>query len=117
MIRLYLWFCRVLFCCTRTAGAVGTRLSLRPLIFEGRTIRVTLAQTCGEIAKLCLLFSLAPFLRGEGLSLRAVFLERALTRPASLRFAGRPLPARAGRGDSKRFALSCLKIESVTAKP
>jgi hypothetical protein len=31
MIRLYLWFCRVLFCCTRTMGAVGTRPSLRPL--------------------------------------------------------------------------------------
>jgi hypothetical protein len=35
MIRLYLWFCRVLFCCTRTMGAVGTRPSLRPLSFEG----------------------------------------------------------------------------------
>jgi hypothetical protein len=36
MIRPYLWFCRVLFCCTRTAGAVGTRLSLRPLIIRRR---------------------------------------------------------------------------------
>jgi len=36
MIRLYLWFCRVLFCCTRTMGAVGTRPSLRPLSFGGR---------------------------------------------------------------------------------
>jgi hypothetical protein len=35
MIRLYLWFCRVLFCCTRTMGAVGTRSSLRPLFSEG----------------------------------------------------------------------------------
>ena len=34
MIRLYLWFCRVLFCCTRTMGAVGTRPSLRPLFSE-----------------------------------------------------------------------------------
>src|SRR5882724_10471567 len=32
MIRLYLWFCRVLFCCTRTMGAVGTRPSLRPCV-------------------------------------------------------------------------------------
>jgi hypothetical protein len=30
----YLWFCRVLSCCTRTMGAVGTRPSLRPLLFE-----------------------------------------------------------------------------------
>jgi hypothetical protein len=35
MIRLYLWFCRVLFYCTRTMGAVGTRPSLRPHDFEG----------------------------------------------------------------------------------
>jgi hypothetical protein len=36
MIRLYLWFCRVHFFCTRTMGAVGTRPSLRPLVcFEG----------------------------------------------------------------------------------
>src|SRR5437667_1071818 len=34
MIRLYLWFCRVLFCCTRTMGAVGTRPSLRPLLIS-----------------------------------------------------------------------------------
>src|SRR5450432_1741318 len=27
----HLWFCRVLFCCTRTMGAVGTRSFLRPL--------------------------------------------------------------------------------------
>ena len=26
-----LWFCRVLFCCTRTMGAASTRHSLRPL--------------------------------------------------------------------------------------
>jgi hypothetical protein len=33
MIRLYLWFCRVLFCCTRTMGAVapGLPCALRPL--------------------------------------------------------------------------------------
>jgi hypothetical protein len=31
MFGSYLWFCRVLFCCTRAAGAVGTRPSLRPL--------------------------------------------------------------------------------------
>jgi hypothetical protein len=34
LIRLYLWFCRVLFCCTRTMGATGTRSSLRPLFSE-----------------------------------------------------------------------------------
>jgi hypothetical protein len=39
MIRLYLWFCRVLSCCTRTMGAVGTRPSLRPLSFEGVSLR------------------------------------------------------------------------------
>src|SRR5216683_2647948 len=38
MIRLYLWFCRVLFCCTRTMGAVGTRPSLRPLLIS-RAVR------------------------------------------------------------------------------
>jgi hypothetical protein len=36
MIRLYLWFCRVHFFCTRTMGAVGTRPSLRPLLLRGR---------------------------------------------------------------------------------
>jgi len=30
MFGSYLWFCRVLFCCTRTMGAIGTRPSLRP---------------------------------------------------------------------------------------
>jgi hypothetical protein len=38
MIRPYLWFCRVLFVCTRTMGAVGTRPSLRPLPFRGRSM-------------------------------------------------------------------------------
>src|SRR5258708_25775162 len=38
MIRLYLWFCRVLFFCTRTMGAVGTRPSLRPLLIS-RAVR------------------------------------------------------------------------------
>ena len=31
LFRLNLWFCRVLFYCTRTMGAAGTRHSLRPL--------------------------------------------------------------------------------------
>jgi toxin HigB-1 len=35
MLRPNLWFCRVLFCCTRTMGAVGTRPSLRPPFSEG----------------------------------------------------------------------------------
>jgi len=30
LYRLNLWFCRVLFCCTRTMGAACTRHSLRP---------------------------------------------------------------------------------------
>jgi len=34
MIRLYLWFCRVLFFCTRTMGAVGTRPSLAPSVIS-----------------------------------------------------------------------------------
>jgi hypothetical protein len=33
MYRLNLWFCRVLFYCTRTMGAACTRHSLRPLCF------------------------------------------------------------------------------------
>ena len=41
------------FCCTRTAGAVGARSSLRPLIGEGGKFTIKLAQTCGEIARLC----------------------------------------------------------------
>ena len=32
LLRLNLWFCRVLFCCTRTMGAACTRHSLRPLL-------------------------------------------------------------------------------------
>jgi hypothetical protein len=31
--RLNLWFCRVLFCCTRAMGEAFTRHSLRPLLF------------------------------------------------------------------------------------
>jgi hypothetical protein len=37
------------------AGASGTRLSLRPLIFRGQEVQAKLARTGGEIAKLCLL--------------------------------------------------------------
>jgi hypothetical protein len=40
-----------------------------------------------------------------------------LTHPASLRSTGRPLPARAGRGDPKRFALGCLNTESIHVIP
>jgi hypothetical protein len=43
MIRSHLWFCRVLFCCTRTLGAVGTRSSLRPLSSEGYVRCITRA--------------------------------------------------------------------------
>jgi hypothetical protein len=70
MIRLYLWFCRVLFCCTRTAGAVGTRLSLRPLMIRRRKSKINLAQTCGEIAKLC-----SPSLRGAKRQSNPFFLR------------------------------------------
>jgi hypothetical protein len=55
MIRLYLWFCRVLFCCTRTMGAVGTRPSLRPLsIREGHASDINSGVIRREIAKACL---------------------------------------------------------------
>jgi hypothetical protein len=37
------------------AGASGTRLSLRPLIFRGQEVQAKLARTGGEIAKLYLL--------------------------------------------------------------
>jgi hypothetical protein len=33
--RLNLWFCRVLFCCTRAMGEAFTRHSLRPHLKEG----------------------------------------------------------------------------------
>ena len=40
MFRLNLWFCRVLFDCTRTMGAASTRHSLRPLVSdEGGSIK------------------------------------------------------------------------------
>jgi hypothetical protein len=50
MIRLYLWFCRVLFCCRRAMGAVGTRPSLRPLFFRGRFALITRTHSCRENA-------------------------------------------------------------------
>jgi len=39
MSRPSLWFCRVLFCCTRAMGAASSRPSLRPLRFRGRNDR------------------------------------------------------------------------------
>ena len=79
MIRLYLWFCRVLFCCTRTMGAVGTRPSLRPLFFEGGSHNNSDALRAAGTRSL--VFSFSPFLRGEGrdegLSPRTEFAERA----------------------------------------
>jgi len=54
MIRLYLWFCRVVFCCTRTMGAVGTRPSLRPPLFRGRLIAKLGRDARRETADLCL---------------------------------------------------------------
>jgi hypothetical protein len=45
MIRLYLWFCRVLFCCTRTMGAVGTRPSLRPPVSSRAVLATTRARS------------------------------------------------------------------------
>ena len=43
---------RAFYTTRAAAGASGARHSLRPLFSEGRTIRVNLAQSCGEIAKL-----------------------------------------------------------------
>jgi hypothetical protein len=54
---------RAFYTTRAAAGASGARHSLRPLISEGRTIRVKLAQACGEIAKLRLqmmLFEIDP---------------------------------------------------------
>jgi hypothetical protein len=39
MIRLYLWFCRVLFVARGPWVRAGTRPSLRPLFFEGQRDR------------------------------------------------------------------------------
>ena len=56
-VRLNLWFCRVLFCCTRTVGAAGTRPSLRPhLCKRGMMTRITRAHSRRENAKSCLPF-------------------------------------------------------------
>jgi hypothetical protein len=41
------------FIAREAAGALGTRLSLRPLFFEGSTFTAKLALMRGEIAKLC----------------------------------------------------------------
>jgi hypothetical protein len=65
MIRLYLWFCRVLFCCTRTMGAVGTRPSLRPPFTRGRFALITRTLPCRENEELRLsLRCHAPRMRG-----------------------------------------------------
>jgi hypothetical protein len=45
---------RAFYTTRAAAGASGARHSLRPLFSEGRTISSNLAQTCCEIAKLCL---------------------------------------------------------------
>src|ERR1700690_2064361 len=62
------------------AGASGARHSLRPLIGEGQTIRVNLAQTCGEIAKLC-----SPSLRGAKATKQSILSSAWLVWIASLR--------------------------------
>jgi hypothetical protein len=64
------------------------------------------------------LVSLAPPLRrpcGERGYLHGLLCSWREPSPARLRlrFGGRPLPAKAGRGDSKRFARCCLRLGSL----
>src|ERR1700692_3071859 len=78
---------RAFYTTRAAAGALGTRHSLRPLFSEGRTIRPNLAQTCGEIAKLCF-SSPSPRSYGERVGVRGSLhalcsWREPLTRPAS----------------------------------
>jgi hypothetical protein len=121
LIAAYLWLLtRVLFFAQAAAGALRTRHSLRPLTFRG-----SFAQHLGPIrvaGMRCCVFSPSPRPYGEKVGMRSSFhglctSSEPLTHPASLRSTGRPLPAREGRGDSKRFALGCLNTESIHVIP
>ena len=80
MIRLYLWFYRVLFVArgprVRWAPGFPCALTCKRAGNSGSN----LAQTCGEIAKLCLLFSISPLFHGDRVGVRALE-PHALRRP------------------------------------
>jgi len=108
------------FCSTRGRGCNALRvLPHALLLLEGGSHNTSGAFALRERGNV-FFFSLAPFLRGEGRVRGSICglctRTEPLTRPASLRFAGRALP-RAGRGDSKRFALGCLNTESIHVVP
>ena len=94
------------------AGATRTRSSLRPLILEGRFSCTTRADCAAGNVEPRSLVSLAPFLRGEGGvrgSIRALCSWREpLTRNSLPRISSSP--RKSGRGNSRRFALGCLKL-------
>jgi hypothetical protein len=53
MSRPSLWFCRVLFCCTRAMGAASSRPSLRPLLSRAVISRTSSGATRCETAEAC----------------------------------------------------------------
>ena len=117
------------FCCRRAMGEVVTRHSLRPLIIRRREIQDKPRAKHAARSRSCAFFSLAPFLRGEGgvrVSARCALGESPSPEIRCREF--RPLPASAfarrrasadksaGRGDSKRCALGCLKATRHTLR-
>jgi hypothetical protein len=106
-------------------GASRARHSLRPLFFRGRKVRGQNSRGHAARSRGCV-FSLAPFLRGEGwgegLYPRLRSRRFPLTRIAEFIIGRRFAPTRwqfdlspqAGRG--KRWFLGCLKIDSLTPR-
>src|SRR4029077_6742493 len=73
--RLHLWSYPRAFCCTGPMGAIGTRLSLRPLLDGGQTIGQTSGETRRENANV--------YLKGPGAGAQ---LRPRPGRPARQRF-------------------------------
>jgi len=65
MIRLYLWFCRVLFVARGPWVRAGTRPSLRPLVFEGQGSCKARAQCAARMRVHVLLRCRAPLHAGH----------------------------------------------------
>ena len=96
------------------AGALVTRSSLRPDFFWAGLFSKTRTHRAARWRSRAL-SSPSPRPCGERGYLHGLLCSWREPSPARLRlrFGGRPLPAKAGRGDSKRFARCCLRLGSL----
>jgi hypothetical protein len=114
-VSAYLWLLtRVLSTIAHAAaGALGTRSSLRPLIYQGHIFMHSSGESRREDAEPRSLVSLAPPLRGEdgvrGLSPRTVFAERAPHPKFAAQISTSP---REGRGEVTHKALRAWLFEN-----